>query len=51
MKRERRKEVKTMRKNHTYEGNHVTNTVTVTKAFLDAASQIDARDFQLYRQF
>ena len=40
-----------MRKNHSYEVNHLTNAVTVTKAFLDAASQIETREFQLYRQF
>lgn len=40
-----------MRKNHSYEVNHLTNTVTVTKAFLESASQIETREFQLYRQF
>ena len=40
-----------MKRNHNYEINHNTNTVTVTKRFMEAASQIDAKEYDLFQQF
>ena len=40
-----------MKRGHTYEIRHMDNTVTITKRFLEAASQMDTKECQLFRQF
>lgn len=40
-----------MKRNHSYEINHLNNTVTITRTFLEKASQISSEEFSLYRRF
>lgn len=40
-----------MKRNNNYEINHINNTVTVTKKFLEAASQVDTPEFKLLKRF
>lgn len=40
-----------MKQNRQYEINHINNTVTVTKSFMDAASQLDKDEFKLVQRF
>ena len=40
-----------MKRSHNYEINHNTNTVVVTKRFMEAASQIDTKEYDLFQRF
>ena len=40
-----------MKRNHNYEINHNANSVTVTKRFMEAASQIDTKEYDLFQRF
>ncbi len=40
-----------MKRNRLYEVNVLNNTVVVSRRFLDAASQINSKEYRLYRQF
>ena len=40
-----------MKRFHSYEIDPITKTVTITKKFLEEASQIDSQEFELYQKF
>lgn len=50
-KRENEREGIPVKRTNDYEINHINNTVTVTKKFLEAAGQIDSREFKLLQRF